>query len=65
MDSLDSLLTKIAQKHLHIETLETRKSDGLDFHDCAVWAIQAALEEAFKAGVEYGAARVNQVKQQD
>jgi hypothetical protein len=36
--------------HLDIETLETRKSDALDFHDLAVWTIRAALEAAYKAG---------------
>ena len=44
------LLMEIAAKHFHIETLETRNSDGLDFHDVAVWSIRAALEAAFAAG---------------
>lgn len=56
MSQIDTLLTLIAQKHLGIETLETRKSDRLDFHDTAVWCIRDALEAAFKAGVELGAA---------
>ena len=47
----EALLLEIAAKHFHsIETLETRTSDGLDFHDVAVWAIRAALEAAFAAG---------------
>ena len=46
----DALLLEIAAKHFHIETLETRNSDGLDFHDVAVWSIRAALEAAFAAG---------------
>jgi len=47
----DALLLEIAAKHFHsIETLETRNSDGLDFHDVAVWSICAALEAAFAAG---------------
>lgn len=46
----DELFTLIAQRHLNIETLETRKSDGLDFHDVAVWSIKDALETAFEAG---------------
>ncbi|MDO8892341.1 MAG: hypothetical protein Q7V00_10885 [Sulfurimicrobium sp.] len=54
MSQIDTLLTLIAQKHLGIETLETRKSDRLDFHDTAVWCIRDALEAAFKAGVELG-----------
>ena len=45
------ILTGIAQKNLDIETLETRKSDGLDFHDVAVWDIKRALEDAFIAGM--------------
>jgi len=44
------ILTQIAQKHLHLETLETRKSGSLDFHDLAVWSIEAALKAAFEAG---------------
>ena len=46
----EALLLEIAAKHLHIETLETRNSDGLDFYDVAVWSIRAALEAAFAAG---------------
>ena len=54
MSKLDQLLTQIAQSKLGIETLETRKSDGLDFHDVAVWCLRDALEAAFNAGVEQG-----------
>ena len=47
----EALLLAIAQTHFpNIETLETRNSDGLDFHDVAVWAIREALEAAFAAG---------------
>ena len=46
----EALLMEIAAKHFHLETLETRHSDGLDFHDVAVWSIRAALEAAFAAG---------------
>ena len=55
MSQIETILTLIAQKHLGIETLETRRSDSLDFHDTAVWCIKDALEAAFKAGVELGA----------
>ena len=55
MNEIDSLLTLIAQKHLGIDTLQTRHSDSLDFHDTAVWCLKDALEAAFKAGVELGA----------
>lgn len=44
------ILTQIAQKHLKLETLQERKSDRLDFHDLAVWSIEAALQAAFEAG---------------
>jgi hypothetical protein len=54
MNQIDTILTLIAQKNLGIETLETRKSDRLDFHDVAVWCLRDALEAAFKAGVEMG-----------
>ncbi|WP_337072660.1 DUF6900 domain-containing protein [Aeromonas veronii] len=54
MNQIDTILTLIAQKHLGIETLETRRSDSLDFHDTAVWCLKDALEAAFKAGVELG-----------
>jgi hypothetical protein len=54
MSKLEELLTQIAQSKLGIETLETRKSDGLDFHDVAVWCLRDALEAAFNAGVEQG-----------
>jgi hypothetical protein len=46
----EALLLKIATKHFHLETLETRNSDGLDFHDVSVWSIRAALKAAFAAG---------------
>ena len=47
---LNKLITQIAQQHLPIETLETRHSDELDFHDIAVWQIESALRAAFEAG---------------
>ncbi|WP_425608285.1 DUF6900 domain-containing protein [Thermomonas flagellata] len=57
MPPIDPLLTQIAQQHLGLETLQTRHADRLDFHDLAVWNLRAALEAAFKAGVEAGASR--------
>ena len=54
MSKLETLLTQIAQQHLGIETLQTRRSDSLDFHDVAVWCVRDALEAAFKAGTEEG-----------
>jgi hypothetical protein len=46
----DEIFTRIAQQHLHIETLKARKSDSLDFHDVAVWCVKDALEAAYEAG---------------
>ena len=46
---IDQLLTEIAKKHLSLETLESRNSDSLDFHDIAVWALKKALQEAYEA----------------
>ena len=54
MSQIDTILTQIAQKHLGIETLQTRNADSLDFHDTAVWCIRDALEAAFKTGIEVG-----------
>ena len=46
----DQILAQVAKDALHLETLKTRKSDSLDFHDCAVWCIKSALEAAYEAG---------------
>ena len=46
----NALLLEIAERHLFVETLETRNSDSLDFHEHAVWAIRSALEAAYEAG---------------
>jgi hypothetical protein len=40
---------------LDLETLETRKSDALDFRDTAVWQIREAVRIAFQAGLEAAA----------
>jgi hypothetical protein len=54
----ETLLLDIATRHFHtIETLETRNSDRLDFHDVAVWAMRAALTEAYAAGLTAAAKR--------
>lgn len=50
----DDLLTKIAQKHLKVETLVRRNRDSLDFHDVSVSGIKAALEAAYEAGRKAG-----------
>jgi hypothetical protein len=49
--TLDAELLEIAHRHIdRIETLETRRSDSLDFHDIAVWELKSALEAAYRAG---------------
>lgn len=40
----------IAREVLGIETLETRSSDRLDFHEVAVWGVRKALEKAYSDG---------------
>ena len=44
------IVADIAQSVLGIETLETRNSDSLDFHNCSVWGIKRALLSAYQAG---------------
>ena len=48
--NVDAELTSIARRVLQIPTLESRKSDGLDFHDVAVWELLKALRLAYRAG---------------
>ena len=48
----DPILAAIAREHLLIPTLESRRSDILDFHDVAVWQVEAALRAAFDAGAK-------------
>jgi hypothetical protein len=50
MTSVDAKLAEVARLHLRIETLETRRSDSLDFHDVSVWAVKAALHAAYDLG---------------
>ncbi len=45
------VIEDIAKQHLGLSTLETRRSDSLDFHDLAVWQLRAALEAAYRAGL--------------
>ncbi len=47
---IDLLLTQIALDHLFIETLATRNSDSLDFHEVSVWGVKSALMAAYEAG---------------
>ena len=49
-DARDATLLEIAKRELGLATLETRRSDGLDFSDQSVWSLKAALEAAYEAG---------------
>ena len=44
------LLEQIGKTYLNLQTLETRKSDSLDFHQLAVWEVKKALQAAYDAG---------------
>ena len=46
----DEIVEFLGTKMLGFETLETRKSDRLDFHEVAVWSLKEALELAYLAG---------------
>jgi len=49
-DEIELLLESIALSHLFIETLETRNSDRMDFHEVSVWGVKSALMAAYEAG---------------
>ena len=51
---LDERLLAIAKRELRIETLETRNSDRLDFHEVSVASIKKALEAAYHEGLNHG-----------
>ena len=46
--AVDRELASIAKRILQIPTLETRKSDQLDFHEVGVWSLQEALRLAYR-----------------
>jgi Family of unknown function (DUF6900) len=50
--SVTKVPESIAKNHLNIPTLRARNSDSLDFHDCGVWQIKKALEEAYAEGFQ-------------
>ncbi len=52
MQTRDEALAKIATTILDLETLATRNSDCLDFHEFSVWQMKKALEAAYAAGQE-------------
>jgi len=51
-EKLDTSLTEIARKHLLVDTLETRQSDSLDFHDVHVKGLKEALIAAYELGMQ-------------
>jgi hypothetical protein len=53
MKSPNELIADIAREHLGIPKLEIRRADILDFHNVAVWQVEAALKAAFDAGLRY------------
>lgn len=48
--SEDVIVASIAKQMLDIETLEVRNRDCLDFYNCGVGAVRAALKAAYQAG---------------
>lgn len=46
----ETAVTEIARRLLHLDTIETRNADSLDFHELAVWSIRDALMAAYTAG---------------
>jgi len=56
MKSIEKLFTAIAREHLGIETLRTRNSDSLDFHDVSVRGVKDALLAAYQAGLRAASA---------
>lgn len=49
-DEVNNIIEAIAKKFLHIDTLDKRNWDRLDFHDLAIWQIKEALLAAYEAG---------------
>lgn len=50
MSTQNQTIQAIAARHLRVQTLATQKSDSLDFHELAVWSIEAGLNAAYEAG---------------
>jgi hypothetical protein len=52
--AVEQALQRIALDHLFIDTLDTRHSDRLDFHEVSVWGVKSALLAAYQAGLRAG-----------
>jgi len=50
MADTNKIMAEIAREQLGIDTLETRNSDQLDFHEVGVWQVREALMKAYRAG---------------
>jgi hypothetical protein len=50
MTRKERVVLEVACAHLRIDSLTPQNSDSLDFHDCGVLSIKAALEAAYDAG---------------
>ena len=46
----DALFAEIALEQMGITTLESRKSDRLDFYSISVWSLKSAMQSAYLAG---------------
>ncbi|MGI6120712.1 MAG: DUF6900 domain-containing protein [Saccharofermentanales bacterium] len=40
----------VKERYPDIETLESRNSDSLDFHEISVWGLRELLEKAYELG---------------
>lgn len=54
MANISEEIERIAKEYLRVSTLQTRRSDALDFYDLAVWEIRAALTAAYMSGASHG-----------
>lgn len=52
-DELTSLFEKLVSQY-GIDTLETRRSDSLDFHELSVWSLRELLTSAYELGKAEG-----------
>ena len=56
---VQDVLEKIAKGILRIDSLETRNSDELDFHEVSVWSLKLALQCAYQEGKRDGENSIN------
>lgn len=51
---IQAKLDQMTRNVLDIETLETRNSDGLDFHEVSVWQLRDIVARAYAMGLRDG-----------